>query len=95
MKVAVYDSHVTTKSGGIMHFDIIVPEATSHEKVLEFGRDYLRRVGQEGQSLGTRECEFCHTEEARLPVERSIHDRGFHIVEMEGCRGNASSVWSD
>jgi len=26
MKVAVYDTYVPKKSGGIMHFDIIVPE---------------------------------------------------------------------
>lgn len=86
MKVAVYDTHVTKKSGGSMHFDIIVPEEMPREKVLEFGKDYLQRVGQQGQSLGAKECEFCHIEQARPAVEQSIRDHGFHIIEMEGCR---------
>lgn len=86
MKVAVYDTHVTKKSGGSMHFDIIVPEEIPQEKVLEFGKDYLQRVGQQGQSLGVKECEFCHIEQARPAVEQSIRDHGFHIIEMEGCR---------
>ncbi len=86
MKVAVYDTHVTKKNGETMHFDILVSEEMPREKVLEFGKAYLQRVGQEGQSLGARECEFCHIEQARPPVEQSIRDHGFHIVEMEGCR---------
>ena len=36
MKVAVYDTYVPRKSGGIMHFDVLVPEGLPYEKVLEF-----------------------------------------------------------
>ena len=86
MKVAVYDTHVTKKNGGIMHFDIVVPEEMPPEQVLEFGKQYLQTVGQAGQPLSAKECEFCHREQARPAVEQSIRERGFHIVEMEGCR---------
>ena len=84
MKVAVYDTHVTKKNGGIMHFDIVVPEEMPREQVLEFGKQYLQTVGQEGQPLSAKECEFCHREQARPTVEQSIRERGFHIVELEG-----------
>ena len=41
MKVAVYDTYVTKNNGGIMHFDIIVPDGMPYEKVLQFGKAYL------------------------------------------------------
>ena len=86
MKVAVYDIYVPRKSGGTMHFDIVVPEGLPYEKVLEFGKAYLKRVGQEGQPLSAKECKFCHTEQPSSAVDESIRAQGFHIVEMDGCR---------
>ena len=86
MKVAVYDTYVPQKSGGIMHFDVVVPEGLPYEKVLEFGKAYLKGVGQEEQPLSAKECEFCHTEQASPAVDESIRAQGFHIIEIEGCR---------
>ena len=86
MKVAVYDTHVTKNDGGIMHFDIVVPDGSSYEKVIEFGKVYLKGAGLEGQPLSAKECEFCHTEQASSAVNESIRAQGFHIVEMDGCR---------
>ena len=53
MKVAVYDTYVVKKDGKTMHFDVIVPEGESHERVLAFGREYLKSVGQEGRTRPT------------------------------------------
>lgn len=82
MKVAVYDTYVVKKDGKTMHFDVIVPEGESHERVLAFGREYLKSVGQEGQALTARECEFCHVESASAEAERAINQ----IFEVPGCR---------
>ena len=43
MKVAVYDTYVPKHNGGIMHFDIIVADGLPYEKVLGFGKAYLKR----------------------------------------------------
>ena len=86
MKVAVYDTYVPKNNGGIMHFDIIVPDGSSYEQVIEFGKAYLKSAGEEGQSLSAKECEFCHTERASSAVKESIRAQGFHIVELDGCR---------
>jgi len=86
MKVAVYDTYVPKNNGGIMHFDIIVADGLPYEKVLEFGKAYLKGVGQEEQPLSAKECEFCHTEQASPAVDESIRAQGFHIIEIEGCR---------
>lgn len=85
MKVAVYDSYVTRNDGRVMHFDIIVPEEVTHEKTLEFGKEYLKRVGQEGQALTAKECQFCHLEEARPAIKQGILAEGYYVHEMEGC----------
>jgi hypothetical protein len=88
MKVAVYDTYVIKRDGKKMHFDVIVPEGESHERVLGFGREYLKSVGQDGQILTTRECEFCHVESASAEIERAINQ----IFEVAGSRHpNASA----
>ena len=86
MEVAVYDTHVVKKDGQTMHFDVVVPKDKSPDSVFDFGREYLKSVGQEGQPLAAKECEFCHVERASAKIERAVHQRGYAIKEMEGCR---------
>ncbi len=86
MKAAVYDTYVPRKDGGTMHFDIVVPESVPFEKVLEFGKQYLAAKGQAGQPLSTKECRFCHVEEASPAMLQAFEKQGYFIVEMEGCR---------
>ena len=85
MKVSVYDTYVVKKNEMKMHFDIMVPEDQSHEKVIQYGHEYLKRVGQEGQPLTTKECRFCHMEKASEDAEKAIKEDGYYIYEMEGC----------
>ncbi|MCH5718232.1 DUF2024 family protein [Niabella hibiscisoli] len=86
MKISVWDTYVTKKDGAIMHFDILVPDAVkSQDEVCSFGKNYLRTKGQESQSLTASECQFCHIEEATEEMTASIEQRGYHIIEMEGC----------
>lgn len=86
MKVAVWDTYVTRKDGGVMHFDIIAPATvTDSETIHAYGHEYLRRKGQEGQPLTARECTFCHMEQARPEWEAAILRDGHYIYEMENC----------
>lgn len=86
MKIAVYDTYVRKKDGATMHFDVVVPDGTSHEKALEFANQYLGSVGQAGQPCGARDCQFCHTVQATAEIQNSIRLNGYHIIAMEGCR---------
>ena len=85
MEVAVYDTHVVKKNGQPMHFDVVVPKDESPNGVFDFGREYLKSVGQEGQPLAAEECQFCHVEKASTKIERAIGQRGYYVKEMEGC----------
>ncbi len=87
LKVAVYDTYVPKKAGGIMHFDILVDANEKDlEKIYAYGREYLTSKGQAGQPLTARECRFCHYEIIRGgPIEAAIRQKGYYIVELEGC----------
>jgi hypothetical protein len=88
MKIAVFDTHVLRADGGRMHFDILVADEPVHremDNVLAHGRRYLDAKRVVPVSLSAKECRFCHTELANPEVEAEIRERGFAIVEMEGC----------
>jgi len=86
MKVAVWDTYVTKKDGTIMHFDIIAPqEITSADLIYNYGKQYLKSIGQEAQPLTTKECTFCHVQKAKPEWETTIKKQGYYIYEMENC----------
>lgn len=87
MKVAVWDTYVTKKDGSIMHFDILAPEEITDTAVIyNYGKDYLKTKGQEGQPLSSKECRFCHVETLRSNWEADIKKQGYFIIEMENCK---------
>lgn len=86
MQVSVYDTYVTRTDGAVMHFDILVPATmTSQATIHQFGKAYLATKGQAGQPLTTKECQFCHIEQATDAIQANIANQGFHIIEMQGC----------
>lgn len=86
MKIAVWDTYVTRKDGKIMHFDILVDENVNDaQQVYEYGKIYLKSVDQEGQALSSKECRFCHIDQAPIEVENQVRANGFSIIEMENC----------
>jgi hypothetical protein len=87
MKVAVWDTYVTRKDGKVMHFDILAPESIRDTAVIyNYGKDYLKSKGQEGQALTSKECRFCHVENLRPNWEEAINKQGYFIIEMENCK---------
>jgi Domain of unknown function (DUF2024) len=86
MKVAVWDTYVTKKDGSVMHFDIIAPSELKDEATIyKYGKDYLNLKNQEGQNLSSKECSFCHIESATEEMVSAIEEKGYYIIEMQGC----------
>lgn len=85
MKAAVFDTYVNKPNNTVMHFDIIVPEDTEFEMVQAYGKAYLSNKGLHELSLTTKECKFCHIEEASAELETSIKSKGFSIIELGNC----------
>jgi hypothetical protein len=82
MKVAVFDTYVRKQDGSTLHFDIIVPDQTSPDQTIAFGKKYLNTQIQAGD-ISTRECQFCHIEEPSTEMISSIKSQGFFILEFE------------
>jgi Domain of unknown function (DUF2024) len=86
MNVAVWDTHVKKKDNGLMHFDIIVPmDITNADEIYAFGHLYLSEKQKTGSILSSNECKFCHIENASEQIILSIKQKGYFILEMEGC----------
>lgn len=87
MQVAVWDTYVTKKDGSIMHFDIIAPDHIKDEtKILTFGKDYLLSKHQQSQTLTSKECNFCHIEQASEEMIEAIEKKGYYIIEIQNCK---------
>jgi hypothetical protein len=85
MECAVYDTYVTKKDGKTMHFDVIVEASSPHEKAIEYGKEFLNKVGEGTQKMTQEECQFCHIQLAPPAVESGIKEKGYFIQKMEGC----------
>ncbi len=86
MKIAVWDTYVKRKDGLIMHFDILVPsEMTNETNIFNFGLDYLKNKPFKNGELSSKECVFCHIEEATQSMIDEIKRKGYYIIEMENC----------
>jgi hypothetical protein len=85
MKISVYDTFVTNKENQIMHFDILIEENDTQENAHKYGQDYLKTKGLTDYPLTTKECSFCHMEQAPEEVEREVKEKGYFIIEMENC----------
>jgi hypothetical protein len=85
-RVNVWDTYVTRKDGRIMHFDIIVPTEIQDTAIIyKYGREYLKSKGEGGQPLTSKQCRLCHSESINEKWEASIREKGYDIIEMEGC----------
>lgn len=86
MEVAIWDTYVVRKNGLTMHFDIVVPAAIKNKEVIyTFGKEYLQSKSEEGQPLSSRECRFCHIEQASAEMIERIQQKGYYIIEMQNC----------
>ncbi len=87
LQVAVWDTYVKRSDGKRMHFDILVSsEITDSNVIFDFGKQYLKTKPFAAGELTTRECRFCHIEQASAEIEELIAENGYAIVEMEHCR---------
>tara|TARA_B110000196_G_scaffold32548_1_gene24575 strand:+ start:2272 stop:2535 length:264 start_codon:yes stop_codon:yes gene_type:complete len=84
MDIHVYDTYVKAKDGHTMHFDVLTT-VQDHDKAIEFAKQWLTTVGEDGATVTGEECKFCHTQGSSEPVENEIKEKGFFIQKMDGC----------
>ena len=86
MKISVWDTYVAREDGKTMHFDILVP-ATMEDKdsIFKYGREFLSTKPFKTAELSSKECKFCHMEQAANTIADIINKEGYYIIEMENC----------
>lgn len=86
MKVSVWDTYVHRNDGLLMHFDIVVPSSLEDaDTIFGYGKTYLGTKSFQTGELTSKECRFCHIEQASEEMVRAIEEQGFYIIEMENC----------
>jgi len=83
MKINIYDTHVKTKAGERLHFDVLVDE-THEARVKEFSEKYLLSLGINLAQIDTKSCQFCHSEIARPKVQSIIKQHGHYVLPLSG-----------
>ncbi|CAD6368444.1 conserved hypothetical protein [metagenome] len=84
MDFHVFDTYVKSKSGQIMHFDVIT-DKNNVENAIEFAKKWLERIGEKDAKITTEECKFCHSQSVSEEIEIDIMTDGYFIAKMEGC----------
>ena len=86
MKIAVWDTYTARADNVVMHFDILVPNSMTDERqIFAFGNEYLDTKPFDTGKLSTKECRFCHIEEASAQLISEVQKKGYAIIEMENC----------
>ena len=85
MKVDVYDTYATSKTGHTIHFDVLLASPSKASSAYEFALKWLNDIGEKDAELRQSRCNYCHSENASKAVIVDIESNGFHILQMEGC----------
>ena len=85
MQMHVYDTYVKAKDGHTMHFDVFTA-VKDDPKAVEYAKQWLASIGEEDSTVTSRECSFCHSQNAPPNVVDAINKDGYFIYKMEGCK---------
>ena len=84
MDFHVFDTYVKAKDGHTMHFDVIT-DNSDLEKAIDYAKEWLATIGEQGSKVTSEECRFCHTQSVPEDIEIEIMTSGYFISKMEGC----------
>ena len=48
-------------------------------------KEYLKSVGETKATVTSKECSFCHVQDAKPEQVKSIKEKGYFIYKMNGC----------
>ncbi|MCE9685716.1 MULTISPECIES: DUF2024 family protein [Shewanella] len=84
MKLHVFDTFAYSKTGKILHFDVLLSERNevkAHQRAIE----WLDSIGEQGATIKPRGCTFCHTVADAPQFADEVARNGYAIYKLEGC----------
>ena len=74
MDIHVYDTYVKAKDGHTMHFDVIT-NVQDHDKAIEYAKQWLATVGEDGAKVTGEECQFVTRKEPQNQSKKKSKKR--------------------
>lgn len=84
MDIHVYDTYVKAKDGHTMHFDVFTT-VKDDKLAVQYAKLWLASIGEDNAIITSKECSFCHTQNAPNDIVDTIKKHGYYIYKMEGC----------
>ena len=84
MNVDVYDTHVRTVEGNLLHFDIMLPSDEGN-RAIYYANQWLLSIGRIPEKITRENCRYRHTETATPAIRKRIREHGYFVIQMEGC----------
>ena len=86
MHVNVFDTHVRTRDGRYLHFDVLTNGGDQAQaQARQYANDWLASRGVQAADIAASECLFCHSEVANPQVAGVIGQQGYSIIPLQGC----------
>jgi len=85
MKIDVYDTYAKDDIGNKIHFDVLVESSTTKDQAYQYALEFIKSIGKENISLDQNRCNFCHSELSDPRTEEDVKQKGYSILQMEGC----------
>ncbi|CAN7333094.1 DUF2024 family protein [Aquipseudomonas alcaligenes] len=83
MQIKVFDTHVRTRDGRYLHFDVLIDSA-EQPRAERFARDWLGSLGLANADIAQSQCLYCHSESAPEPVAAAMARDGYFIIPLQG-----------
>jgi len=85
MSIKVFDTHVRTKDGRYLHFDVLI-ENNDPALAKTYARRFLDEQGIQDEDIAQDRCQFCHVEPNNPQVAAAISQQGYFILKLQGCQ---------
>ena len=86
MYINVFDTHVHTRDGRYLHFDVFT-DSNDLAQARHYAQQFLKQNNIEEDNISQSSCAFCHSESSSPEVEQAIGQTGYYIFKMPGCQG--------
>lgn len=84
MKVNIFDTHVRTRDGRYLHFDVLTA-GNDQARATLYAREWMAQQGVQDADIEQSRCQFCHSEPAQPEVVAAISSQGYFIIPLQGC----------
>ncbi|MEK1940003.1 MAG: DUF2024 family protein [Pseudomonas sp.] len=83
MNVKIFDTHVRTRDGRYLHFDVVMAGG-DNAQASQIASSWLAAQGLAADDIQQSQCQFCHSEIASPPMQRAIAEQGYYIITLQG-----------